>query len=675
MAEPEDLLLEFAHRGVVAAQRLWLRYHADAGAAARSLPGLRAHLELVLAGLADRPVVLLPADPPAPVSWAGRLARPTPKHLRGAPPAATDGARIFLPRRLPAPLADGVLPPDRAYRLLLAAQIARIRRGSAAMARADAADPRHLLYELAEGVAADRWLAATLPGLLPDLIAGRAASLACRPRLEILRPAEREIEERFRSALEAEPRAALGGIPCPGTPSAARDWAAETAASLSRRGGRCRGLPPVATWGRLLPAASPVPVPGSLGPDGPLQAPSPGRTRALRRAPSPRAAEPDEDEQRPGTWIIRPDEPQESVEDPRGLQRPADRDDQAPAEDLADALADLPSTRVVTTPAPPREALTSELPVPRGARTDTAASMEGLVYPEWDYRRGAYRLHGAVVREQALEPGDGTWAAAALRRHSALVRRVRRQFAALRPQRTRLRRQRDGTDLDMEAWVETWADRRAGVAQAAAEDRLYVAEHAARRSLAIALLIDVSASTDSWVADTRRVIDVEKEALLVVAEALAWLGDPAAIYAFSGEGPGGVRVRVVKPFAERASAAVGRRIERLEPDGYTRVGAAVRHATARLAAQPAHRRLLLLLTDGRPNDVDQYEGRYGIEDTRQAVREARCEGVLTYGLTVDRTAPAWLTTMFGPGRAALLRRPEQLPAALVEVLRRLVGDG
>ena len=675
MAEPEDLLLEFAHRGVVAARGLWLRYHADAGAAARSLAGLRAHLDLVLAGLADRPVELLPADPPAPVSWAGRLARPTPRYLRGDPPAATDGARVFLPRTLPPPLAECGLPPARVYRLLLAAQIARIQRGSAAMALGDAADPRHLLYELAEGVAADRWLAAVLPGLLPDLIAGRAASLAHRPRLESLRPAEREIEERCRRALASGPEAAIDEVPFFGSPSAAREWAADTAATLPAHGGRCRGLPPVACWGRLLPAAPRAPVPGRFEAAAPARPPGSGRTRALRRAPSPRAAEPDEDEQRPGTWIIRPDEPQESVEDPHGLQRPADRDDHAAPEDLADALADLPSTRVVTTPAPPREALTSEAPVPRGARADRTAQAEGLVYPEWDYRRGAYRLQGAVVREQALEPGDGRWATAALRRHSALVSRVRRQFAALRPQRTRLRRQRDGTDLDMEAWVETWADRRAGVAQALSEDRLYVAERAARRSLAIGLLIDVSASTDSWVADTRRVIDVEKEALLVVAEALAWLGDPAAIYAFSGEGPGGVRVRVVKAFEERASVAVSRRIERLEPDGYTRVGAAVRHATARLAAQPAHRRLLLLLTDGRPNDVDQYEGRYGIEDTRQAVHEARCEGVLTYGLTVDRTAPAWLTTMFGPGRAALIRRPEQLPTALVEVLRRLVGNG
>jgi nitric oxide reductase NorD protein len=374
-----------------------------------------------------------------------------------------------------------------------------------------------------------------------------------------------------------------------------------------------------------------------------------------------------------GTWIIRPDEPQESVEDPFGVQRPADRDEDAAPEDLADALADLPRTRVVTSSTPPREVLESESPVPRGARGATSAAGVGLVYPEWDYRARAYKLRGTVVRERPLEPGDGVWSDAALRRQAALVRRVRRQFAALRPQRVRLRRQRDGSDLDMEAWVETWADRRAGVAEAASEDRLYIAELAARRSLAIALLIDVSASTDSWVVDTRRVIDIEKEALLVVGEALARLGDRWAVYAFSGEGPNGVRTYLAKGFDDAAGAQVARRIERLEPDGYTRVGAALRHVTARLAAQPAHRRLLLLLSDGRPNDIDQYEGRYGIEDTRQAVREAACDRVLVFGLTVDRTAPAYLTAMFGPGRAALLRRAEQLPTTLVEVLRRLLA--
>jgi nitric oxide reductase NorD protein len=673
VAEPEDLLLEFAHRGVVAAQRFWLRYHPDADVASRSLAGLRAHLELVLAGLADRPIVLLPADPPAPASWVARLARPMPPHLRNLAPAATDGRRLYLPRTLPAAFAPSPLSPARAYRLMLAEQVARIRRDSSAFAPGDAATPVHLLYELAEGIAADRWLAETLPGLVPDLAAGRRASLAHRPALTALRPVERAVEELLRRALALPPGATVPGIPWHGTPRQSRSWAAETAAALPEHGGRSRGLPAVAAWGRLLSPAPLEAVPAARTGDSAADHIRPGRTRTLRRAPEAREPGPGEDAGRMGTWIIRPDEPQESVEDPFGVRRPADRDEDAAPEDLADALADLPQTRVVTSSAPPREVLESESPVPRGTRGSSSAAGVGLVYPEWDYRARAYHLRGTVVREQLLEPGDGAWSETALRRQAALVRLVRRQFAALRPQRVRLRRQRDGSDLDMEAWVETWADRRAGVAEAASEDRLYIAERAARRSLAIALLIDVSASTDSWVVDTRRVIDIEKEALLVVGEALARLGDRWAVYAFSGEGPAGVRTYLAKGFDDAGGPQVARRIERLEPDGYTRVGAALRHVTARLAAQPAHRRLLLLLSDGRPNDIDHYEGRYGIEDTRQAVREAASERVLVFGLTVDRTAPAYLTAMYGPGRAALLRRPEQLPTTLVEVLRRLLA--
>ncbi|HET7600965.1 MAG TPA: VWA domain-containing protein, partial [Gemmatimonadales bacterium] len=344
------------------------------------------------------------------------------------------------------------------------------------------------------------------------------------------------------------------------------------------------------------------------------------------------------------------------------------------AAELADALAELPEVRVVATPDAPREVLAAEIPLRRASRASAApAPGRGTIYPEWDCRSRSYRLHGVTVRETRLEPGDGAWSDAALRRHAALVRRVRRQFAQLRPHRSRTYRQPDGPELDLGAWVETYADVRAGVAGAAGEDRLYVAERSARRSLAIALLLDASASTDSWLVDRRRVIDVEKEALLVVCEALEQLGDRYAVYGFSGEGPAGVEVHPVKRFGERGGALVRRRIERLEPDRYTRVGAALRHVTAALASEPAQRRLLLLLTDGRPNDRDQYEGRYGVEDTRQAIREAACEGVLVFGLTVDRTAPAYLMAMFGPGRAALLRRPERLPGALVEVLRRLLG--
>jgi len=128
----------------------------------------------------------------------------------------------------------------------------------------------------------------------------------------------------------------------------------------------------------------------------------------------------------------------------------------------------------------------------------------------------------------------------------------------------------------------------------------------------------------------------------------------------------------VKDFTEPVGAQVRRRVAALEPDGYTRTGAAIRHASALLAREPARHRLLLVLTDGKPNDVDHYPGRYGIQDTRQAVAEARLQGLVAFCLTVDREAPAYMPSIFGPRGYALLRRQELLPAVLVEVVRRLL---
>jgi nitric oxide reductase NorD protein len=118
--------------------------------------------------------------------------------------------------------------------------------------------------------------------------------------------------------------------------------------------------------------------------------------------------------------------------------------------------------------------------------------------------------------------------------------------------------------------------------------------------------------------------------------------------------------------------ALRRRVAGLEPDGYTRVGAAIRHASALLVRQTARYRLLMILSDGKPNDVDVYEGLYGIEDTRQAVAEARRDGLVPFCLTVDRDAPAYIPSIFGRRGFTMLRRQEFLPAVVVEVVRRLL---
>jgi nitric oxide reductase NorD protein len=191
--------------------------------------------------------------------------------------------------------------------------------------------------------------------------------------------------------------------------------------------------------------------------------------------------------------------------------------------------------------------------------------------------------------------------------------------------------------------------------------------------MAIMLLVDASGSTDGWIAANRRIIDVEREALLLVCIALQSMGEPYAVQAFSGEGPHGVTVRAIKRFDEPYGNPVARRIAALEPEQYTRAGAAIRHASMLLMKQRATHRLLLLLSDGKPNDVDLYEGRYGVEDTRQAVVEAGLQGIFPFCLTVDRQAADYLPAIFGARQYGLLTRPEMLPVVLLDWMKRLVS--
>ena len=524
------------------------------------------------------------------------------------------------------------------------------------------------IFLIAEAAAVDRMLAILLPGMLIDVVAGRAEALADRSRAGRARMSRQEtaVERLITSLLRADPLIPPPEIPTFATPTDSNRWAGEMANRIRTLSGRYRGVAPVALWGTVSPAPDVAPIAATR--HDATGAQRPPRTHTMTRRPRARAATDDEDDSRTGTWIVRADDPQESVEDPMGLQRPTDQSEGADPGDLGDSLSDLREARLVRTPEAPREVLASDDPVPRApAIRDLALRHAAIVYPEWDYRARRYHTPGAVVREAPVRDGDPAWAHHALERHATLVRRVRRDFERLRPRREILRGQLDGSDLDVDAYVTATADALAG---ASPDGRLYLADRRMRRGAAIFLLVDVSASTDSWVAGSRRVIDVEREALLIVGEALAALGDAHAIFAFRGEGAGGVEVLPLKRFTDRAGSNVRNRIAALEPDGFTRAGAAIRHATALLSREPATQRILLLLSDGRPNDVDIYEGRYGLEDTRQAFGEARLQGIHPFCLTVDRAAPDYAARVFGSGGYAVLRHPERLPEVLVRVLQR-----
>jgi nitric oxide reductase NorD protein len=665
MSEPEEVILDGAHIATEYVARLWRRH--TNGAPVAGLADSRRRLETLLAALYADPLPIVPAESPARPTLFGRIARRTPRHLvdlRALP--STDGVRIRLP-----PVLD-VGPDDAAprYRLLAVVQAARAARGTPRLLPETRAPDVRDLYLLSEAAASDREIVAALPGITRDLHRARLAECESRPRASLLTSREREVERLVRAVLGSSPDISPADVPLAATPADSLVWARATASALGLLGGRYRGVRAIATWGRIDSPPAGVPLRAAGLRDNQSPVPAATRVRTLVRRPRVRDASEGEDDPQTGMWMIQLDDPKEHVEDPIGLQRPTDRNAEADADDLADSVSELAEARLVAVPGAPTEVLVSEDPPDRRAVcAESAVVRDGIAYPEWDWRRATYQAGRAVVREVTALRGDPTWAREVLHRHAREVAAVRRQFERLRARRVRLVRQLDGDDLDLNAFVSAWADARAG---SAADDRLYERVRPERRDVAISLLVDVSGSTDSWIADRRRIIDVEKEALMLACEALDALGDRYSVLAFSGEGPRDVAIRAIKGFGERNGVEVRERIAGLEHDRYTRLGAAVRHASASLSRERAVHRLLLILSDGKPNDVDEYEGRYGVEDARQAVAEARLQGLLPFCLTVDREAPIYLSRIFGPGAYAVLRGAERLPAVLVDVVRQLL---
>ncbi|MFN5525372.1 nitric oxide reductase activation protein NorD, partial [Bradyrhizobium sp.] len=343
------------------------------------------------------------------------------------------------------------------------------------------------------------------------------------------------------------------------------------------------------------------------------------------------------------------------------VDRPSDDTDDDDARKAADDLDELAISRRKGRPA---SKLKFDLDLPPEA-VDAARLSSGRLYPEWNYRSGAYLPdHCRVVTGDAAETGD-TWTPdAAMRRR---IRSVRRRFETLRPRHEVMRAQTDGHDLDIDALVRVRSDLNAGHG---ALDRVHLAMRPLAHDLAVTLLVDVSLSTDAWV-DGVRVLDVEKEALLVLAHGLSACGDSHSILTFTSRRNSWVRLETVKAFGEPMSGQVERRIGALRPGYYTRIGTAVRHAAHELADRPERKRLLLVLTDGKPNDVDHYEGRFAIEDTRKAVQEARRAGVAVFGVTIDAAAQSYFPTLFGRGGYAIVGNIRRLPAALPALYRQL----
>ena len=181
------------------------------------------------------------------------------------------------------------------------------------------------------------------------------------------------------------------------------------------------------------------------------------------------------------------------------------------------------------------------------------------------------------------------------------------------------------------------------------------------------LLADLSISTDAYISNELKIIDVIRNSLFLFAEALSSTGDKFALYGFSSLKRSLIRFDQLKSFDETYDAKIKGRISGIKAGYYTRMGAAIRHASSILANQKTSQKLLLILTDGKPNDLDEYEGRYGIEDTRKAILEAKQMGLHPFCVTVDKDAKEYLPHLFGLNGYVLVSKPEELPEKLVHL--------
>jgi hypothetical protein len=299
-------------------------------------------------------------------------------------------------------------------------------------------------------------------------------------------------------------------------------------------------------------------------------------------------------------------------------------------------------------------------------------------YDEWDRELTDHRLGWCRVVEKKVKHGDSGFVEQTKERHKGVISSIRHQFQLMKPENlTRVANEVDGEEFDLNAVIDFVIDRRADGHQS---ERIYTKRLRRRRDVAVSFLLDQSSSTartigrhplQPYTRPGRRIIEIEKEGLVLMSEALEAVGDVYSINGFTSEGRRNVKFYVVKDFDEKYNDEVKRRIGGINYQNNTRLGAAIRHATAKLAKQDARTRLLIVLSDGRPYDHDYGDARYAREDTREALRHAKNEGITPFCITIDRESEAELRDLYGEVGYTIIDDVLSLPERLPGIYRRL----
>ncbi|MCG6167714.1 nitric oxide reductase activation protein NorD [Leptospira sanjuanensis] len=302
-----------------------------------------------------------------------------------------------------------------------------------------------------------------------------------------------------------------------------------------------------------------------------------------------------------------------------------------------------------------------------GETEDVFSNEESVSYDEWDFGKKKYKKGYCSVFPKTFLREDPAFYANAVSEHRAVLNALRSRFNRFVNERNIVKRQLDGEDIDLDSIVEHSTDVLSGRSPS---ERIYLSKRKATRDVSILILTDTSLSTDSFV-ENRRILDVEKVSLLLFGQLCSEYGDRFQMDCFSSRTRNHCDYFTIKRF-EDDWEKTRNKIGAVQASGYTRIGPAIRHALTRIEREKSSKRWILLLSDGKPNDYDRYEGRYGIEDVKQAIRECEKQNVGFYALAIDKQAKQYLPSMLGHGSYRILPNPVYLPDALSDFYMKLI---
>ncbi len=360
----------------------------------------------------------------------------------------------------------------------------------------------------------------------------------------------------------------------------------------------------------------------------------------------------------------------ETAEEFGGNFRDMDGDDDL--DDHAGALEDLQMKHTVRVDDAVHSIYQAEFVENATVAESTDMDFEGyyLTYDEWDYRRKSYKKDYCKVYPTPILEVDSNYYKHTIHTYRTVLLNLQKTLTSLNNKWIRQRRQPQGEDIDIDALTDLYVDVKSGHTPS---EKVYLSKRKKEKDLSILILLDTSLSSDGY-ASGNKIIDVERQISIIFGEILDEHMTDFALCGFFSKTRNHCGYQVIKDF-DTPWAKAKWNVGAVRPGGYTRIGPALRHSGAMLDLRPAKNKWLVLISDGKPNDYDRYEGSYGINDVKQALRELKQKDIHAFALTIEAQAKYYLPQMFGVNAFKILTSPVEMLTALVHLYERIKLNG